>query len=218
MLSLTLSFLSALACAAWLPVLRKSASSLMSNEQTVFTIAVSLLVLLLLLVAPALILTRGFRRGWLNWRKVGALTGLALAACVYLAWDDPVVTRPLTLAKFSPTLPGDEASFQLLMRYAKGSPLAKEFRENKVHAGIRQPRKADDWKVFVQANRTGIEQDHAALAKVEATGRLSTHRRPDALAGRRADPILPARAQLLATYQRVRQSAGAGRPRRCRTR
>jgi hypothetical protein len=166
-LSLMLSFLCALALVGWFPKLRDAVAPLVSDEQTGITRIISIVALLVLLAGPAWIIILGIKRRWLSGRQVGVLAGLSLVACVYLAWDDPIITRPLTVDEFSPVLPGDEASFEVLMRYERFGPLAKNFRDNKVSQGVLQPEQEAAWKKFVQTNRAAIEQDHAALAAVD---------------------------------------------------
>jgi len=62
-----------------------------------------------------------------SWRIL-AVCYLGLATVlVYLAADDRVLRHPITLKEISPSSPGAQASFEVLMRYSLEQPLWKEF-------------------------------------------------------------------------------------------
>ncbi len=109
-------------------------------------------------------------RSW-PWLVGGSLALAALLA--YLASDDPAFKYPTTLEQLSPTFPGAEASFRVLMRYGKNHALGWNFREpNRIFqdafpvsrfVDVDQPAA---WPAWLRDHRSAIELDWADLAPV----------------------------------------------------
>ena len=167
LLSLVTSFLLALAIAAWLPLARASITPLFSDHTAVSLVATGLIVVTLLLV-PLLVFTRGIRRGWLTWPLLAGFSALAVAACIYLAWDDHSIRRPLSVDEIAPARAGDEASFTVLMRYGKNTDLAKAFKAPPSPMISVAPKDGEKWKQHLLAHRAEIEAGWAQLAPIRA--------------------------------------------------
>jgi len=106
-------------------------------------------------------------RSWLRIALGGLVLGMMLA---YLAHDDPVIRRPLTLEELSPPFPGAEASFRVLMRYGKDQPLAKNFRTPKFKDPypILSPEPAGKWRQTITTHRAELEQHWTEFAAERA--------------------------------------------------
>jgi hypothetical protein len=92
----------------------------------------------------------------------------------YLAADDPVIRRPMTMEEIAPAFPGAEQSFEVLMRYGKTHPLGRAVRSpqrifNPSPVGY-FPGGADkpEWREWLLARRADVEADWAELAPVRA--------------------------------------------------
>ncbi|MEO6993453.1 MAG: hypothetical protein ABI273_07480 [Lacunisphaera sp.] len=97
---------------------------------------------------------------------------LALAAVLtYLATDDPAVLHPVTLAQISPTFPGAEASYDVLMRYGKQHPLGHDFKNRARifdQGKFVDANKPVEWPAWLASHREAVEADWADLAPVRA--------------------------------------------------
>ncbi len=171
-LLLTASLLIVLALLAWVPspTVRMILGPLSSANSDLSLASLTLLVVVILFIfaVPGLILTYGKRRGWLTWPILLGLSTLAAAACTYLALDDPTIRRPLSVDEIAPARPGDEQSFALVMRYAKGSPAATAFVAPPSPIQGAGPRDAEKWKAHLLANRAKIEAGWAQVAPLHA--------------------------------------------------
>ncbi len=136
-LALALSLLGLLAVATSVPVVRESLGPLVWEQKTSSGAAL-FVTLAVAVLAPIGALIFCNRRGWLRGPQLSALTLGLLVAFVYLCWDDPAVRRPLTMDELSPALPGDEASYRLLMRYAKASAAANAFKPPQTQLAVAQ--------------------------------------------------------------------------------
>lgn len=118
----------------------------------------------LLLAVPAALMyfTRRVRSWW--WIVAGYLA--VAPVLVYLAADDPVVRRPMTVEEIAPAFPGAELSYARLMHYAKGRPAAVDFQE----PGLEKewPGAGADYLAFVREHRTRLEADWEGLAPIRA--------------------------------------------------
>ena len=134
--------------------------------------AASTLVLVLILVGlvPTVVfgaLSRLRRHSWW-WVGGGYLTLAPVFA--YLATDDPVVRRPLTMEEISPAFSGAENSFEVLMRYGKNHPLGQTFRApDRIWKHFKpgealDPGNPGQWLAFLTAHQADIEADWADLA------------------------------------------------------
>lgn len=119
-----------------------------------------------IVLVPVGLLFAAWKLHLLTWRWI--LGGYLLTApvLIYLAWDDPVILRPVTFEEISPAFPGAEKSFAVLMRYGKRQAATAEFGRWKpqvVWKGA-DPSRAAEWREFITQNRAGLEADWAALA------------------------------------------------------
>jgi hypothetical protein len=153
---------------AWLPSV-EIASNL--------TVPAALFLLVLLVGVPAAAI---WTVRWLGRRsRWGILAGwLGLVPVfAYLATDDPTLNRNTTLEEIAPAFPGSEKSFEVLMRYGKRHPLAKDplatrgpqrIWQNFVFGMSTNPSEPEKFRRFLTAQRAAIEADWADLAPIRA--------------------------------------------------
>lgn len=173
-LALALSVLGLLATATSLPVIRESLGPLVWEHQlgSGAKLALALTLLAALLVpCAALIFCR--RRGWLRGPQLTALAAGLIAAFAWLTWDAPAVRRPLAMDELSPALPGDDASYHLVLRYAKNSAAANAFKPPASQMALASAtgdivRAPEKWATFLRAHRTEVEAGWTELAPVRA--------------------------------------------------
>jgi len=131
------------------------------------------------LLTPLALAIWAGRRRWLKWPGL-ALGWLATGSILaWLAWDDPVVRRPLSIDEVAPVFDGAERSYAVIMEYGKQHPTeeAKAFSSYKpkvqfAGANIAEPEK---WVEFITKNRAALEADWAAVAPQRAwLDRLNT--------------------------------------------
>ena len=167
-LALALSFLSLLNVVTSAPIIRDSLGPLVWEHRVVSGAAI-FLTLGFALIVPAVVLIVLSRRGWLRGPQLTALAVLVAASFVYLGWDDAGVRRPLTMDELSPALPGDEASFNVVLRFSKNSPAANAVKTPKLLIGVATGdlvSKPEKWAQFVRDHRAEIGAEWAALAPV----------------------------------------------------
>src|SRR6185436_11761713 len=83
----------------------------------------------LLALVPLAVLSALWRRQVLrSWRWIGAGYLVLAPVLAYLATDDAVIRRPITMEEIAPAFPGAEKSYEVLMRYGKNHPLGRDFR------------------------------------------------------------------------------------------
>jgi hypothetical protein len=99
-------------------------------EDTLINIA-----LFVILAVPLWVVVDGLRHRWLTWRVLAVAWALVLGTMAYLAHDDPVVNRPTSPDEFSPALPGDAASAEIVLRFSQNRPGLTWF--NKTYGGKR---------------------------------------------------------------------------------
>lgn len=125
------------------------------------------------LPALALLLTSWWLRLH-SWRWLGGATLVLAPVFVYLATDDAIIRRPVTMEEIAPPFPGAEESFAVLMRYGKTHPLGQAFRapdrfyQNLAPGESVDPAKPDEWLAWLKTHRAAIEADWADLAPVRA--------------------------------------------------
>ena len=169
-LALCLSFLGLLNVITSVPLIRASLGPLVWEHRAVSITAI-IVTLAVALLVPIVALIFCSRRGWLRWPQLTALWVLVLGTFAYLGWDDPAVRRPLTMDELAPSLPGDEATFQIFLRYAKNSPAANAVKAPKqtiVAATSDFATKPDKWAQFLREHRAEVEAEWVALAPVRA--------------------------------------------------
>lgn len=124
------------------------------------------------LLTPLALAVWAGRRQWLQW-PVLALGWLAAGTIlVWLAWDDPVVRRPLTIDEVAPVFDGAERSYAVIMEYGKHHPTeeSKAFSsyKPKVQFGGARPDEPEKWVEYITKNRAALEADWAAFAPQRA--------------------------------------------------
>lgn len=124
-----------------------------SDGPLIFTI----LGLLLAFAVPLVVLVGGIRRGWLSWRLQAAIWVLVLGLGTYLAYDDPVVDMPATLAELAPALPGDAVSYKVMSRYSNLANVPKFKLDPKIQQLVASLKRDDSDTAKLQDNREGIE-------------------------------------------------------------
>jgi hypothetical protein len=206
-LALSLSFLGLLNVVTSVPLIRDSLGPLVSEHHVVSGMAIFVTLAVALLV-PIVALILCSRRGWLHWPQLTVLSAFVLATFAYLMWDDPIVRRPLTMDELAPSLPGDEATFHVFLRYAKNSPASIAFKDPESRIAIAQATtdivgKPEKWAQFLRDNRAGVESAWAELDPVRGWwDEMATHPRIGDLTVPRPDaPIIA--FQPVRTYTQV---------------
>ena len=141
--------------------------------------AVLLILGVVVLLSPLAVAVWAGRRQWLKWPVLAFGWLAAGTILVWLAWDDPVVRRPLTIDEVAPVFDGAERSYAVIMEYGKQHPTeeSKVFSSYKPQvqfsgANIAEPEK---WIEFITKNRAALEADWAALVPQRAwLDRLNT--------------------------------------------
>lgn len=123
------------------------------------------------ILAPLALVIWAARRQWLKWPVLASgllFTGAVLA---WLAWDDPIVRRPLTAEDISPAFEGAERSYAVLLEYGKQHPseASKAFTARKsIHFKVGGPSEGEKWIEYITENRTTLEAEWAAAAPERA--------------------------------------------------
>jgi len=111
------------------------------------------------------------RRQWLR-GPVLAAGGLVTGAIfAWLAWDDPVVRRPLAIEDVAPAFDGAERSYAVLMEYGKQHPSeeSKAFSARKsIFFTAGSAAETAKWIDFITKNRATLEAEWAAAAPQRA--------------------------------------------------
>lgn len=167
-LLLAITFLFALAVIGWVPIARAVFTPLITNSSSEFSgVAVGMTTAVLLLV-PIVAFTWLVRRHRLAWGWLALGWAAVIPVYFWLAWDEPAIRRPLKIEEISPTFPGAERSYEVLMRYSSLTPSAeaKAFTQFKstLARTSQGPRDAEKWVEFLIANRAAVEAEWTALA------------------------------------------------------
>ena len=120
---------------------------------------------LITLVTSALLLLswRLKLRSW--WWIAGGYLALA-PVYVYLATDDPAILHPITLEEISPTFPGAEKGYEVLMRYGKGHPLGKNFVHPPSVLAGKSALEPGPWRETILQHRAAFEARWIEIAPV----------------------------------------------------
>ena len=111
-----------------------------------------------------------WRKKWLaSWRNVLIAVGALAAVYVWMGWDDPVFTHPLTLADLGPVPPaGAEESFALTLRYSAGPGPSGglPFKEPRLTINVfdHDPKNPEAWPKELLAHRAEIDAAWETLA------------------------------------------------------
>ena len=108
-----------------------------------------------------------------SWRWIAASYFVLGAFLLYLANDDSAVVHPFTVEQVSPVLPGDETSFNVLMRYGKNHPLGRSFKapDRIFMSGndrFVDASKPAGWAEWLSRHQAAVEADWADLGPVRA--------------------------------------------------
>jgi hypothetical protein len=166
---LGLTLISTLVIVGCLPVLFTELGQSFASSNKVLRVAFIFTVIFSNFLPLIVILVAEGRR-WLTWSVIAGAWIAILPVLVWLSWDEPALRRPITFEEFSPTVPGDEKSYELLMQYSKQTPSAeaKAFLQGKLYAmgwkHSASTREPAQWLGFVTENRAALEADWAALA------------------------------------------------------
>jgi hypothetical protein len=167
-LYLGLTLITILAVVGCLPAMFTARGQLFASDNNAPKVALGLMAILTIFLPLIVIVIAAWRR-WLTATVLAAAWIVMLPVLVWLSWDEPVLRRPITVEEFSPTMPGDEKSYELLMRFSKQTPSAeaKAFGRVKLTAvwnALGTTREPAKWLVFVAENRAALEADWAALS------------------------------------------------------
>lgn len=169
MVSLSLSILGLIAVSAGIFQHGASLLQTLSPDHPTDPFNLTLVGVVIAVILPAVILFLVDRKKRIGNPPLAALIALVLASFVYLAWDEPTVRFPITMNSLAPAQPGDEATFAVFRRYAKGSPAAAAVKSPKLQlATSKLEKNPDEWIAFLRAHRTEIEAEWADLAPVRA--------------------------------------------------
>jgi hypothetical protein len=124
------------------------------------------------LLTPLALAVWAGRRQWLRWPVLAFGWLAAGTILVWLAWDDPVVRRPLTIEEVAPVFDGAERSYGVIMEYGKQHPTeeSKAFSsyKPKVQFSGARPDEPEKWVEYITKNRAALEADWAAIAPQRA--------------------------------------------------
>jgi hypothetical protein len=127
-----------------------------------------------LVILPTLIALAEVGRRLTSWRRIGAGYLLLAPVLVYLAADDDVIRRPMTMEEIAPGFPGAEQSHAVLLRYGKDHPLGRDFRApQRMFEGLAAGQSIDTsdpvkWQAWLTGHRADIEAMWAEIAPVRA--------------------------------------------------
>jgi len=132
---------------------------------------VFLLVLMLAGVVPMLLLAALWRLQRRTWWWIGGGWLALVPVLAYLAADDAVIRRPVTMEEIAPAFPGAEASYEVLMRYGRDHSPVKNFHApqrifEKIGPGQMDAGKPAEWEIWLRAHRDEVAADWADLAPV----------------------------------------------------
>lgn len=105
-----------------------------------------------------------------RWMRVGVAYAVLAMVLVYLATDDASIRRPVSTESISPSFPGAEKSYEVLMLYGKQHSLGRAFRapgSQKISSGKGAWKPKDpEWRTWLTTNQEEIESNWTKLAPV----------------------------------------------------
>ncbi len=128
----------------------------------------SRLILVLIGLTPMALLVVAWRLRLRSWWWIGGGYLAVAPVLAYLACDDPVILRPLTVEEIAPAFPGADTSFAVLMRYGRQHPLGRDFQAPAPLDHFPDFTKPAAARPLLTANRAKIAADWAGLAPVRA--------------------------------------------------
>ncbi len=207
--ALAIGFFIILALVATAPLVRESLKPLVS-EHAFASVVAAVLIIAVAMLTPLVILVRLVRRGNVRWPHLAALSALAAGGFAFLIWDDAEVLRPLTMDELAPALPGDQATHDLVLRYAKNSAAANAYKTPQAGVvALVSPRDREKWVQHLRTHRVAIEAGWADLVHVRAWwDEMATHARLGDLTPPRFDAPIPAFHPLRSYSQHASAIAG----------
>ena len=167
------------------------------------------LILVLIGLTPVALLVAAWRLRLRSWWWIGGGYLAVAPLLAYLACDDPVILRPLTVEEIAPAFPGADTSFAVLMRYGRQHPLGRDFQAPAPLDHFPDFTKPAAARPLLTANRAKIAADWAGLAPVRAWWtELNAFDRIGDLTPARADAEVIAFAVVRAYCQRAEFVAG----------
>ena len=101
-----------------------------------------------------------------SWTRIAAGFAAFALLFVYLAHDESTYRHPMTVEDISPVFPGEDASYNLLMRYGKQHPLGQGFQaptfKNPYPKLVLSP--ASEWRGTITSRREELEAHWTQLA------------------------------------------------------
>jgi hypothetical protein len=105
-----------------------------------------------------------------SWTRIAAGFAAFALLFVYLAHDESTFRHPMTMENISPVFPGEDASYNLLMRYGKQHPLGQGFQaptfKNPYPKLVLSP--ASEWRGTITSRREELEAHWTQLATERA--------------------------------------------------
>jgi hypothetical protein len=124
----------------------------------------------LLVLASALVFLVLWKLLSRSWARIAAGAAAFALLFLILAHDEPTYLRPMTVEDISPVFPGEDASYNLLMRYGKQHPLGQSFKapsfKNPYPRLALDP--ASEWRDTIISHRGELEEHWAQLGKERA--------------------------------------------------
>jgi hypothetical protein len=158
-----LTFLLGLAIITVSPFIATAFEALISPESKLPKL-VGVLILLFLIVVPTLLLWVAHRRRWGDsWFSLALGYLFVTPVLVWLAWDEPTVRFPVSLADLCPPGPQAEASWAVTLAFTArdGKPAARTYSAPKFPLSAAGPDKPAEWQAHLEKNREAL---HAAWA------------------------------------------------------
>jgi hypothetical protein len=106
----------------------------------------------------------------LAWRALILGYIVAASVMIYLVADEATLRHPQTMEELSPKFPGAAESFNLLMRYGKDHPLAKNFKVSPFKGVFPHmtPELSSDWRETITQHRADFEAHWVELDPVRS--------------------------------------------------
>lgn len=105
-----------------------------------------------------------------SWTLIAAGFAAFTVLFAYLAHDEPTYRHPMTMEDISPVFPGEDASYNLLMRYGKQHPLGQSFQAPSFKDPY--PKLAlspvNEWRATIISHRGELEAHWTQLAAERA--------------------------------------------------